>query len=101
MGRLAVVSGADRILPLGWIGSLRSRVIVRPWRVFRSWSGTMLLVLCAVVAVLLVVFVAQNFIVVEVRLLRWEIDIRLSWALVAASLLGMTVGIIITRVLSR
>ena len=74
---------------------------MRPWRVFRSWTGTALLVLCAFVSLLLVVCVAQNFIVVEVRLLRWEIDIRLSWALVVTTLLGMSIGVIITRLLSR
>ena len=79
----------------------RDRAIVRPWRVFRGWSGTGRLVVCAFVSLMLVVFVAQNFIVVEVRLLRWAIDVRLSWALVATTLLGMSLGIIITRILSR
>lgn len=74
---------------------------MRPWRVFRGWLGTAVLVVCAAVSMLLVVFVAQNFIVVEVRLLRWEIDVRLAWALVLAGAIGFGIGVLAGRVTSR
>ncbi len=84
-----------------WCDDKEMRGIVRPWRVFRGWSGTAVLLVCALVSVLLVVFVAQNFIVVEVRLLRWELDVRLSWAIVTATVLGASLGMIATRMMSR
>ncbi len=74
---------------------------MRPWRIFRGWLGTAVLVGCAVVSVLLVVFVAQNFIIVEVRLLRWEINVRLAWALVLASAIGFGIGVLAARATSR
>jgi uncharacterized integral membrane protein len=61
----------------------------------RNW--TLRLVGFALVAVLLVVFVAENFVVVEVRLLLWRIDVRLAWALLLAGLLGFVLGLLAPR----
>lgn len=74
---------------------------MRPWRWLRNWSGTGVLVVWALLSVLLVVFVAQNFIVVEVRLLRWELDLRLAWAIVVAIVAGFAVGVFAAKVISR
>jgi uncharacterized integral membrane protein len=61
----------------------------------RNW--TLRLVIWAIAMVALVVFVAENFIIVEVRLLAWRVDIRLAWALVLAALLGFVIGLLAPR----
>lgn len=61
----------------------------------RSW--TLRLVALAVVMVLLVLFVAENFVVVEVRLLLWRGEVRLAWALLLAALLGFLIGVLASR----
>jgi uncharacterized integral membrane protein len=61
----------------------------------RNW--TLRLVLLALAMVLLVVFVAENFVVVEVRLFFWETDARLAWALLVAALLGFVIGLLLPR----
>lgn len=63
-------------------------------RLFDDW--TVRLVLIAVTLVLLVIFVAQNFVVVEVRLLFWRVDIRLAWAMVIFWALGCIIGSTLT-----
>ncbi len=61
----------------------------------RRWTPR--LVAWAAVLVLLVVFVAENFEVVEVRLIFWRIETRLAWALLIAGLLGVAVGWLLPR----
>lgn len=62
-----------------------------------SGSWTLRLPLFALLLVLFVTFVAENFIVVEVRVLFWRSDIRLAWALVIAGLLGFGLGLLFPR----
>ncbi len=61
-------------------------------RTTRHWIGTVRLVAWAVVLALLVLFVAENFAPVEVRLIAWEREIRLAWALLIAGALGYVLG---------
>jgi uncharacterized integral membrane protein len=61
------------------------------------WNWTIRLVVLAVAMVLLVVFVAENFLVVEVRLFFWKTDARLAWALIVAALLGFVIGLLVPR----
>lgn len=63
-------------------------------RLLDDW--TVRLALTAIALVLLVIFVAQNFVVVEVRLFAWRVDIRLAWALVIVGTLGALIGGTIT-----
>jgi len=58
------------------------------------WSriSTPRLVVSAAVLVLLVFFVAENFEVVEVRLILWQSKLRLAWALLFAGALGFAAG---------
>jgi uncharacterized integral membrane protein len=43
------------------------------------------LILAAVLLAGLVIFVVQNFAVVEIRFLRWRFHVRLAWALLIAA----------------
>ncbi len=60
------------------------------WR--RRW--TIRLVLAAASLSLLTFFAAANYILVEVRLIGWQGDVRLSWALLSAVALGVVLGVI-------
>lgn len=64
-------------------------------RMRRGWTAR--LVTWAVVLVLLVVFIAQNFITVEVRVLLFEAEMRLAYALIFAAALGFGVGLLFPR----
>jgi uncharacterized integral membrane protein len=46
----------------------------------------------AVVLVLLLVFVLQNGDQVQVRLIAWDVDLRLAWALLIAAAFGAVLG---------
>ncbi|RIK46798.1 MAG: hypothetical protein DCC58_01900 [Chloroflexi bacterium] len=61
----------------------------------RSW--TLRVALFAVLLALLVVFVAENFVVVEVRLLLWRTEARLAWSLLVAGALGFGLGLLFPR----
>ncbi len=64
------------------------------------WLGNRLLVVMVALAVLLlllVLFVADNFVLIEVRLVVTRIQMRLAWALIIAFLLGILAGIAISR----
>jgi uncharacterized integral membrane protein len=60
------------------------------WR--RRW--TIRLVLTAAALVVMTYFAAANYVLVEVRLIVWQGDIRLSWALLSAVALGVVLGVI-------
>lgn len=64
-------------------------------RARRNW--TVRVVSFAVLLAALVVFVAQNFVVVEVRLLLWHTEARLAWSLLAAGALGFGLGLLFPR----
>jgi hypothetical protein len=59
------------------------------------------LVAAAAVLALLVLFVADNFVVVQVRLLRWQVNIRLGWALLIAAASGFVPALILGWVVGR
>jgi uncharacterized integral membrane protein len=59
--------------------------------------STRRLVALAVSLLLLVVFVAENFEPVEVRLFFTEQSTRLAWALLIAALLGFTCGLVLAK----
>jgi uncharacterized integral membrane protein len=68
-------------------------------RARRNW--TVRLIVLAVVLALLVVFVAENFSEVEVRLFVTKERTRLAWALLIASTLGFVIGYITARARKR
>ena len=59
--------------------------------------STRRLITLAVALVLLVIFVAENFEPVEVRLFVTEQSTRLAWALLIAALLGFACGLIVAK----
>ncbi len=59
--------------------------------------ATARLVGLAVVLLLLVVFIAQNFSTVEVQLFVSQVEIRLAWALLLAGALGFAGGWLTAR----
>lgn len=68
-------------------------------RVQRDWTAR--LVTWALVLVLLVAFIAQNFETVEVRVLLFEAEMRLAYALLFAAALGFGVGLLFPRLRRR
>lgn len=57
------------------------------------------LVVVAVVLALLVLFVADNFVLVEIRLIVTRVEMRLAWALLIAALGGSIIGFVSGRFL--
>lgn len=55
------------------------------------------LVLLAASLVLVVLFIAENFIVVEVRFFVSKTETRLAWALLTAAALGVAAGFLLGR----
>jgi uncharacterized integral membrane protein len=53
------------------------------------------LVLGALVSLVLVLFIADNFVTVEVRLIFWSTQTRLAWALLIAGGLGFLAGVLL------
>ena len=73
--------------PRGW----------RTWRHRHRW--TIRLVAAATLLAALTLFAAANFALVELRLVFWNGDVRLSWALFGAVGLGLLIGLIAPRLL--
>ena len=61
----------------------------------RGW--TLRLVELATALALVVLLIAENFVVVEVRLLLWRTEARLAWALLLAGALGFVLGLLFPR----
>lgn len=55
------------------------------------------LVVAAVLFSLLVLFVADNFVLIEIRLVNIRIQMRLAWALLIAVLVGLAIGFLAGR----
>jgi uncharacterized integral membrane protein len=55
------------------------------------------LIAWTIVLALLLVFVWQNDETVEVRMIAWDVDLRLAWALLIASGLGLVLGWLLSR----
>lgn len=64
----------------------------------RATAGLVLVALALALSVLVVV---QNFQPVELHLLRWETDVRLGWALLAATAAGVALVLLLVRLLRR
>ncbi|HET8521775.1 MAG TPA: LapA family protein [Thermomicrobiales bacterium] len=58
----------------------------------RSRWTTVRYVISAIVIVLLIVFIVDNYNDVEVHFVFWTATIQLAWALVIAALLGLVAG---------
>jgi uncharacterized integral membrane protein len=61
----------------------------------RNW--TLLLVIAAVVLALVAAFVAQNYELVELRLLFWRVNMRMAWAGSLVLLIGVVIGWLLPR----
>lgn len=69
----------------------------RSWRPGRSTQVVFWLVLVATGLALLVFFVADNFVLVDVRLFTFQRQMRLAWALLIAFAVGALFGAIAAR----
>jgi len=49
----------------------------------------------AILLVLLIFFIAENFVLVEIRLIVTRVQVRLVWALVTAFLIGGVTGVLL------
>ncbi|MEA2524334.1 MAG: hypothetical protein QOF73_1561 [Thermomicrobiales bacterium] len=65
------------------------------WR--RRWTG--LLVLAAGALAALTFAAAANYVHVEVRLIGWQGELRLSWAILGAAAIGFLLGLVLSRLL--
>ena len=52
----------------------------------------LLLVIAAALAAMLMLFVADNFVLTEVRFLNRGIQVRLAWAMIVPLILGISIG---------
>lgn len=71
-----------------------------PGSVFGA-RATCSLMLLAVVLVLTLLLIVQNFQTIQVQLFRGEIRIRLGWALVAAAVIGSSLTLLFGRLFRR
>jgi uncharacterized integral membrane protein len=71
----------------------------------RRWipSTTRLVALWAIALglLLLVIFIADNFVLVEVRVMHMQIQARLGWVVFIASVIGGLVGLVVGRISAR
>ncbi len=65
----------------------------------RGWTRR--LVVLAVVLALIVVLVAENFVIIEVRLISRTVEVRLAWALLTAAMVGIITGLLLPRLWRR
>lgn len=70
------------------------RPSIAPWR---TWRGTIIFALSAFCFTLLTVFVAANFVLVEVNLIFFKLTMRLAWGLLLAAVLGFGIGWLMAR----
>ncbi len=59
-----------------------------------------LFLVTAIVAVI-AFFVADNFVIVNVRILTWQIQARLAWVMLSCLVIGMVLGIALTLLWRR
>jgi uncharacterized integral membrane protein len=71
------------------------RLMSQPESPWRRWTPR--LVIAAVLLALLAIFIAQNYVTVEVRILFWSTEMRLAWTLLLATLIGIVVGWLLPR----
>ena len=70
------------------------RILSPQWQ---SWRWTVKLALIAIFFTSLTVFVADNFVMVEMRLVFWSLETRLAWSLLLAAGLGFWIGLLVAR----
>ncbi len=63
-----------------------------------SWSRALRAVVVAFGLVVVVLFVAANFVLVDVRLLGLRLEVRLAWAVVVPAALAFGGGLLYARV---
>ena len=61
----------------------------------RRWTPR--LIIWAILLGLLVVFIVQNFEHVEVRMIAWDVDLRLAWAFLISGVVGFLLGLLLPR----
>jgi uncharacterized integral membrane protein len=66
----------------------------RGWRWPHRW--TVRLVAVAVVMAAITFIAAANYVHVEVRLIGWQGEVRLSWVMLGAVALGVVLGVLMT-----
>lgn len=64
---------------------------------FLTWRRLAALVAATAVLSLTVFFVADNYVLVEVRIFTFEVQARLAWALIIAFAIGALAGVLLSR----
>ena len=62
-----------------------------------TYRRLMVIVGMALALALLVLFIADNFVLIEIRLFTIRIRARLAWAMVVPLLIGLAVGVLVGR----
>lgn len=68
----------------------------RPW--WLSIKGLVYLWSAAILLAVIVLFVADNFVLVEVRLMQLRVQARLAWVVILAFIAGSVAGVTIGRI---
>lgn len=63
----------------------------------RERKLTIRLLILATILALLVVFIAENFVVVEVRIITRSVEMRLAWAMLIAVAIGVLLGLLLKK----
>jgi uncharacterized integral membrane protein len=63
----------------------------------RRGKVTLWSMVLAIVLALVVIFVAENFVVIELRLITMAVQVRLAWAVLIAAGLGVVIGLLLPR----
>ncbi len=74
---------------------------VTPTRRRRGVMEQIRIALLVVIGLALLLFILLNYDVVEVRLLFWNPELRLAWALLIAAFLGFVAGWLVPKLPSR
>lgn len=64
-----------------------------------SWNRALRALIVACVLVAVVLFVAANFVLVEVRLVGFDVEVRLAWAVVVPAAVAFVGGMLYARAL--
>ena len=63
----------------------------------RGGKVTLWSIILAIILALVVIFIAENFVVIELRLITRAVEARLAWVVLAAGSIGVVIGLLLPR----